>query len=295
MRLRNASKPISADKVVPPTHTEVRPDNRLSRSVPVLRVTGSLRAAVQDEIAVEEPLQIRLAGEDVAVLMRTPGHDDELASGYLYSEGIIRSLDDIEAIRACPTDASMAANVVNVQPRDRQLVRPGEWSRLGEGYSSCGICGTTSIGQVMKRTQPLPEGVVTNYATLYRTVAAVSTAQAAFQDTGGLHAAALFTPRGEMLALREDVGRHNAVDKIIGYALLNGQLPLSCYMMFVTSRASFEVVQKAANAGVTLLAVMSAPSTLAIDLANESGLTLVAFLRTGRFNIYTHSRRLIRK
>lgn len=265
----------------------------LSASYPVVRVVGNLHSTTFDEIAVEEPLQIRLAGEDVAVLMRSPGHDIELVAGYLFSEGIIHSRDDIEDIRTCASETELPSNVVNVLPNDRTLLQPSSWSRLSEGYSSCGICGKSTVDQVIRLVPKLGETTQVTEAALYRLAQQIEDAQAIFHRTGGLHAAALFSTEGDMLTLREDVGRHNAVDKIIGHALLNGDLPLSSCTMAVTSRASFEVVQKAANAGVSILAVMSAPSSLAVQLAQETGMTLVAFLRAGRFNIYSGGHRIV--
>ncbi|MEO6457184.1 MAG: formate dehydrogenase accessory sulfurtransferase FdhD [Chloroflexia bacterium] len=259
----------------------------------MVRVVGNLRSTIYDEIAVEEPLQVRLAGEDVAVLMRSPGHDIELVAGYLFSEGVIHSRDDIEDIRTCASDTELPSNIVNVLLKDRTLLQPSSWSRFSEGYSSCGICGKTTIAQVMRHVPNLEETTQVAEAALYRLAQQIEEAQATFRRTGGLHAAALFSTEGEMLTLREDVGRHNAVDKIIGHALLNGDLPLRSCTMAVTSRASFEVVQKAANAGVSILAVMSAPSSLAVQLAQETGMTLVAFLRAGRFNIYSGSQRIV--
>jgi len=276
------SSPLTKDAVSP-----------LSASYPVVRVIGNFHSTIYDEIAVEEPLQIRLAGEDLAVLMRSPGHDIELVAGYLFSEGIIHSRDDIEDIRTCASETELPSNIVNVHPKDRTLLQPSSWGRLSEGYSSCGICGKSTIAQVMRQIPSLGKTIQVETATLYRLAQQIEYAQATFHQTGGLHAAALFSSEGDMLMLREDVGRHNAVDKIIGHALLNGELPLSSCIMAVTSRASFEVVQKAANAGVSILAVMSAPSSLAMQLAEETGMTLIAFLRAARFNIYSGGHRIV--
>jgi FdhD protein len=257
-----------------------------------LRVDAGARATMDDEVAVEEPLQIRLAGEDVAVLMRTPGHDDELAAGYVYSEGIIQGRRDIEEIAPCVDDNLDQRNVVNILPADRSLLRPLDWGRLSESYSSCGICGKTSIRQVMRTVPAIRSDLRIDHTVLTSLGEKLRSAQSAFHLTGGLHAAALFDAEGNLQVLREDIGRHNAVDKVIGYALFNGDLPLSNRIMAVTSRASFEIVQKAANAGVPVLAVISAPSSLAVDLARECGMTLVAFLRPGRFNIYSRQDRI---
>ena len=289
-RVKRGSPTSQTVEMSSPVEAVVSP---LSASYSVVRVLDKSRSTTYDEIAVEEPLQIRLAGENVAVLMRSPGHDIELVAGYLFSEGIIQSRDDIDDIRTCASDTELPSNIVNFLPKDRTLLQPSSWSRLSEGYSSCGICGKSTVDQVMRLVPKLVDGIQATENTLYKLAQQIEGAQAAFHQTGGFHAAALFSPDGDMLTLREDVGRHNAVDKIVGHALLNGLIPLSSCIMTVTSRASFEVVQKTANAGISILAVMSAPSSLAVQLAQESGMTLVAFLRAGRFNIYSGDHRII--
>ena len=289
-RVKRGSPTFPVAEVNSPTEEVV---STLSASYPIVRVVSNSRSATYDEIAVEEPLQIRLAGEDVAVLMRSPGHDIELVAGYLFSEGIIQSRDDIDDIRTCASETELPSNIVNVLPKNRTLLQPSSWSRLSEGYSSCGICGKSTVNQVMRLMPKLDDAIQVTEPILYKLAHEIESAQATFRQTGGLHAAALFSSGGDLLALREDVGRHNAVDKIIGHALLNGLIPLSSCIMAVTSRASFEVVQKAANAGIAILAVMSAPSSLAVQLAEETGMTLVAFLRAERFNIYSGDHRIV--
>ncbi len=282
----------------------------LSVQTQVLRYTGDKHAWAQDDIAVEEPLQIRLAGEDVAVTMRTPGHDAELAAGFLFTEGIIKGRHHIEAITLCPAqDGYLAQNVINVLPTDRDLLEPGKWGRNFVSSSSCGICGKTSIEDITLKLRsqrlPLTYGKGTRaesaspttplyipHSTFYSLEARLRAAQESFTRTGGLHAAALFTLTGDLIVLREDVGRHNAVDKVIGHALLGQLLPLDRNILVVSSRASFEIVQKALMAGVEVLAVFSAPSSLAVDLARKAGMTLVAFLREGRLNVYAGEERI---
>jgi FdhD protein len=265
----------------------------------VRRFVGSVGETAYDDLAVEEPLQIRLAGEDVAVTMRTPGHDFELAAGFLYTEGIVRGKDHIESIGFCADDTGAPArNIVNVLPTDRGLLEPRDWGRNFYSTSSCGLCGKASIEQIRARqAAPLRvrparhEGMV-SLATLYSLEARLRAAQTVFSRTGGIHAAGLFDAEGTLIALREDVGRHNAVDKLVGYALLNGMLPLDRHILLVSSRASFEIVQKALVAGVAMMAVVSAPSSLAVELAREAGMTLVAFLRQGRLNVYAGEGRI---
>jgi FdhD protein len=267
----------------------------------VLRYGGDSCQWVEDDVAVEEPLQIRLAGEDVAVTMRTPGHDPELAAGFLFTEGIIQGRHHIEAINLCQSpDGSPAENIINVLPTERDLLEPGRWGRSFISSSSCGLCGKTSIEQIRPKSNgkysksgSQPERHKIPVRTFYELEARLHVAQETFTRTGGLHAAALFTLAGELLVLQEDVGRHNAVDKVIGYALLNDLLPLDEHILVVSSRASFEIVQKAHIAGVEILAVFSAPSSLAVDLARQVGMTLVAFLRAGRLNVYAGEGRVI--
>jgi FdhD protein len=266
----------------------------MSATEPVLRYSGSTHEWTYDNVAVEEPLQIRLAGEDVAVAMRTPGHDVELAVGFLYTEGIIASKHHIESIRHCADeDGSPSQNIVNLLPTDHALLDPRRWRRNFYSTSSCGICGKTTISQVTSRTSVTVSAATVSLQTLYALVPRLQAAQAVFTQTGGLHAAGLFDTGGNLLVMREDVGRHNAVDKVVGYALLNDLLPLDNHILLVSSRASFEIVQKAAMSGIAIMAVISAPSSLAVELAREAGMTLVAFLRERRLNVYCGQDRII--
>ncbi len=246
-----------------------------------------------EKLAVEEPLEIRLAGRRFTLTMRTPGHDEELAAGFLFAEGFIndaRELGEIRRVRG--RKGAPEANAIDVilnVPAD------GLRSRLKRNFvmsSSCGVCGKTSIDSIRRRVAPAPDSARVAPATLLALSEKLRAAQRVFAATGGLHGAAIFSLDGAMLAIREDVGRHNAVDKVIGYALTNAMVPLAHHMMMVSGRLSFEIVQKAAAAGLPILAAVSAPSSLAVELAEEIGMTLVGFLRDGSFNIYTRPDRV---
>jgi FdhD protein len=254
-----------------------------------------------DVISVEEPLEIRLAGCSVAVTMRTPGDDFDLALGFLYTEGIIRGGNDVASVAYCPTDGPSTSdagdpasrgNIVNVNPTDPALVDPDRWQRNFFAASSCGICGKASIDAVRQDCPRLVSNTSISHKTLYGLNATMRRAQTTFGHTGGLHAAALFDPEGQLLVLREDVGRHNAVDKVVGDALQRNALPLRERILLVSGRTSFEIVQKALMAGIGILLSVSAPSSLAVDLARSTGMTLVGFLREERFNIYSGPERI---
>jgi FdhD protein len=233
-----------------------------------------------DAVAVEEPLEIRVDGQPLAVTMRTPGHDEELALGFLYGEGLI------DGPRAAGLTEDFAANIVEVAG---PLIRdPGQ--RRFYTTSSCGVCGKGALEEVAVMSAPLLEG-----PEIPRSLAASlpdRLEQPTFEHTGGLHATGLFDSSGALLMTREDVGRHNAMDKVIGRALLDGIVPLSGYVLCVSGRLSFELVQKAAVAGAPILIGVGAPSSLAISLADERGLTLCGFARRGTMNVYTHARRI---
>lgn len=257
----------------------------------VLSWRGGRGEIVTETVAVEEPLEIRLAGCSVAVTMRTPGDDLDLAAGFLFTEGIITGASDIASMSYCPTDdAESAANIVNVNPVDPTLVDPQRWQRNVYTTSSCGICGRASIDAVRQDVPSVHSPLRLEPALLYRLARELTGAQKVFASTGGVHAAALFNLDGRLITVREDVGRHNAVDKIIGDALRRGALPLHDHLLLVSSRASFEIVQKALVAGIPAVAAVSAASSLAVQLARASGITLVGFLRPagndGRFNVY---------
>jgi FdhD protein len=264
---------------------------------PVLRIRGSARTTRPDTVAAEEPLEIRLSGTPLAVTMRTPGDDFDLVHGFLVTEGVIGSADDVLGLRYCDSvdpDGRNTYNVVDVdlaagvEPPDTALDRNFYTS------SSCGVCGKASIEAIRTRTRYDVAGdpVRVGLATLLALPDRLRAAQQVFDKTGGLHAAGLFTAEGEMVALREDVGRHNAVDKVVGDAVRRGRLPLAGHVLVVSGRASFELTQKAAMAGIPVLAAVSAPSSLAVELAADVGITLVGFLRGDGCNVYTCRERL---
>jgi FdhD protein len=252
----------------------------------VMRVDAGRVVERPDTLAVEEPLEMRVAGRAVSVTMRTPGHDLDLALGFLLTEGVVATPDDVVEAIAC------GDNVVDVTTTDAAADRAVE--RRFYTSSSCGLCGKESIDAV--RTS-LPYDVsadplLVDAVALTTLPGRLRDAQRVFDRTGGLHAAGLFTGAGELLCLREDVGRHNAVDKVVGWALQQRRLPLAGCVLQVSGRASFELVQKAAMAGSPMLAAVSAPSSLAVALAEEAGLTLVGFLRGESFNVYARADRI---
>ncbi len=234
----------------------------------------------EDEVAVEDPLEIRVEGEPLAVTMRTPGHDEELALGFLYTEGLI------DGSREAGLTEDLAANTVEVAG---PLIRDPSRRRFYT-TSSCGVCGKGAIEEVLVASRALPEGPVVARSLLAKLPQRLD--QPGFARTGGLHATGLFDADGELLHSREDVGRHNAMDKVVGRALLDGDVPLGERMLCVSGRLSFELVQKAAVAGAPILVGVGAPSSLAITLADERGITLCGFARGERVNVYTHPHRV---
>jgi FdhD protein len=255
---------------------------------------GASRERIE-KLAVEEPLEIRLGGRRFTLTMRTPGSDEELAAGFLFAEGFIndaRELGEIRRVRGRKgAPEPNAIDVILNVPAD------GLRTRLKRNVvmsSSCGVCGKTSIDSIRRRVSPPSDSARVAPSTLLALAAKLREGQRVFAATGGLHGAALFDLDGTMLAIREDVGRHNAVDKLVGYALSNEMPPLARHIMMVSGRLSFEIVQKAAAAGVPILAAVSAPSSLAVELAEEIGTTLIGFLRDGSFNIYSRPDRIAR-
>ena len=266
------------------------------RSVELTQVTewseGNIHS-VQDSLAAEEPLEIRIDGSPLTVTMRTPGHDLELAAGFLLTEGIIDSRDQLAGIRALTSDALVRSNVVEVQLVS-QSSRTEDHRRNFVAGSGCGICGKASIESVRRRGMCRPKpGFRVNPEALCRLPEILRAEQAVFDRTGGLHAAALFDAQGNLVVLREDIGRHNAVDKLIGWSLLHARLPLDDSVLLVSGRGGFEIIQKAIAAGVPIVVCVSAPSALAVKLAREFGLTLIGFLRGQRFVIYSGSSRCL--
>ncbi len=250
-----------------------------------------------ETLVVEEPLEIRVDGAAVTVTMRTPGSDIELAQGFLLTEGVIGGRDDVHSIRYCAGRGDDGANTYNVL--DVMLAtgvpKPDlDVTRNFYTTSSCGVCGKASLDAVrlVSRFTPGADPAAVAASTLKAMPNQLRSAQKVFESTGGLHAAALFGVDGEMLVVREDIGRHNAVDKVIGWALEHQRIPLEASVLLVSGRASFELTQKAVMAGIPVLAAVSAPSSLAVSLAEESGLTLVAFLREDSMNIYTRADRI---
>ncbi|MEO7412603.1 MAG: formate dehydrogenase accessory sulfurtransferase FdhD [Opitutaceae bacterium] len=240
-----------------------------------------------DFVAVEEPLEIRVNGRPFAVVMRTPGHDLELSAGYLLSEGILTQRGQIVRIGPCLARApGEADNVVAVELTDFDARKLRTLARTSTMGSSCGTCGKTSIEQVHQNFPPLTPQATVTAALIQALPARLAQHQNVFHATGGLHGAALFRDDGALVKVREDVGRHNAVDKLLGWALLNGAMPLAGHGLFVSGRISFEIVQKALAARIGLVAGISAPTSLAVDFARASGQTLVGFVRDGRANVY---------
>jgi FdhD protein len=267
---------------------------RVTTRRPVTRIAGHSTSRRPDTLVVEEPLQLLLGGRPLVVTMRTPGADLDLVRGFLLAEGIIGGRNDIVAARYCAGTGEDGANTYNVI--DVALADP---TRAPEGRnflssSACGVCGKTSLEQVRatSRFALAPLGLQVDTATLAGMVASLRARQRVFDATGGVHAAGLFTADGEPLVVREDVGRHNAVDKVLGWAVEQDLLPLSRAVLIVSGRASFELVQKAVMAGVPVLGAVSAPSSLAVDLAREAGLTLVGFLRGCSLNVYAGEQRV---
>ena len=279
------------------TDEAVPPPTRHVTTTRIIAVRGDALEVRADRVVGEEPLEIRAAGPRqepvaVAVTMRTPGYEDELAVGFLRTEGLI---EGPEVVRVETGDPG-ALN----QPDDTAIVwlsKAFDASNVAERHfvatASCGICGKASLDEVEMRTEPIPAGVpVVTRSTLLALPDALRGAQQAFDETGGLHAAGLFSPTGELRVLREDVGRHNALDKAIGAEVLGGRLPLNDTILMVSGRVSFEIVQKAAVAGIPIICAVSAPSDLAISAAERLGVTLVGFLRGDGFNVYTHDDRI---
>jgi FdhD protein len=273
-------------------------------SITQIRLQRYNEASVMDDVdllAVEEPMEIRLGfgpeGEreqrSLAITMRTPGHDFELALGFAFSENIIRSMDDVIHVVYChDAGRQQGDNIVRIE------LKPGctpDWQKLQRHVyttSSCGVCGKTSIESVQKHCSKLEDSYTIPAQRISNLHQEMQAAQPVFAHTGGLHASALFNSAGDLKLLREDVGRHNALDKVVGAMLLQHQLPLSDYLLLVSGRASFELVQKAAMAGIPMVVAVGAPSSLAVQLARECNMTLVGFARNHKFNVYSGGHRI---
>ena len=264
----------------------------------MLRIRGPQHSTRPDTVASEEPLEIRLAGTPLAVTMRTPGDDFDLVHGFLATEGVIASADDVAGLRYCNSVDDEGRNTYNVVDVDLAPGVHAPDTALDRNFyttSSCGVCGKASIDAIRTRTTVDigADGLRLPLATLLALPDRLRAAQQVFDRTGGLHAAGLFTVDGELVALREDVGRHNAVDKVVGDAVRGGRLPLAGHVLMVSGRSSFELTQKAAMAGIPVLAAVSAPSSLAVELAAELGITLIGFLRGDGCNVYSRTERVV--
>lgn len=263
----------------------------MHEQVSIERWRGGRCEQVEDVVAVEEPIEIRVRGKAVSVTMRTPGHDDELAAGFLISEGVIGSPADVARIDPCVRAAG--GNIINVFLRPTVEVDLKKLTRHVFASSSCGVCGKASIDAVHGHFDPV-RCEVRIAAKLFRGLpAAMRRGQQVFERTGGLHAAAVFDEHGELVVLREDVGRHNAVDKVLGQALLRGRWPLERHILLISGRASFEIMQKALAGRLPIVCAVGAPSSLAVGFARDSGQTLIGFLGEGQMNVYSEGQRVV--
>ena len=247
----------------------------------------------RDDLTIEEPLEIRIGHKTIATTMRTPGHDEELAAGFLVSEGILRRRDQVDGF-SHPDEARNRENIITVHLANGVKVKFASAKRFGTISSSCGICGKQSIAAIRQNFPPivLAKDVRIDIETLLSLPLLLRKLQGEFARTGGIHAAGIFDRSGQPRVVREDIGRHNAVDKAIGRAFLEGQFPLHRHILLVSGRASFEIMQKALAAGIPIVASVSAPSTLATEFARESNQTLIGFLRPPSFNVYSHIERV---
>jgi FdhD protein len=267
------------------------PGRERMQRIAVVRVgDGPARETSSDDVAVEAALEVRVNGEPFAVTMRTPGADRELAAGFLFAEGIVTATADIVAVHVDPSGD--VVDVVLTPDRSADVAGQRDARRQVTTTSACGMCGRPDLAATRLTAPRVTAARIVDADAVRALPARVAPRQETFAATGGLHAAALCTLAGDVVDTAEDVGRHNAVDKIIGRRLLAGALPLSDALLFVSGRTSFEILQKAWLAGVPVVAAVSAPSSLAIDLAEEAGITLIGFVRSGRFNIYTHPARI---
>lgn len=270
----------------------------------VVRWNLSEYSQMEDELVVEEPLEIRVGEQSLIVVMRTPGHDFELAAGFLFTENLIKSETDIEIIAYCEddnthnknkynsADISSFQNIVKVHLRDELVLEEAGWQRNFHANASCGLCGKMTIESVKHQIEPLEVECRLHQNVCYQLNAQLLAAQSVFEKTGGLHAAGLFNKKGQLLIIREDIGRHNAVDKVIGHALLSDMVPLDNHVLMVSGRASFEIIQKALFARIPIVIAVSAASTLAVDLAEEGNITLIGFMRENRMVVYSHPERI---
>jgi FdhD protein len=286
------------------TELKTKPFRRV-REIPMRRWNADGEFGDNDFVAAEEPLEIRVEGKSIAVVMRTPGDDRELAAGFLVTEGLVRNADDLAEIRHrphCWTGGQTSregfelgkgdGNVIEVRLKNPESLDLQKLTRHVFTSSSCGICSKASIEAVRQQFPAVESDCEVEPRVILNLPEELVAAQETFKRTGGLHACALFDLRGQLLVLREDVGRHNALDKVVGWALLEGHLPLSEHILLLSGRTSFEMMQKALAAGVPIVAAISAPSSLAVEFARDSNQTLIGFLRGERMNIYAGADRV---
>ena len=271
---------------------------------PIIQVTPAKREEREDSLAVEEPMEIRIVfgpterrtRRSLSITMRTPDHDFELAAGFLFTEGIVHSSEQILGFKFCGTipEGRQCPNIVRVELDSQLDVQMKKLQRHFYTTSSCGICGKASLeATISSGITPVNSPLTVKFATIYQLSDRLREAQSVFQQTGGIHAAGLFNRSGELIMQREDVGRHNALDKLVGNQLLEGHIPLDQHILVLSGRASFELVQKAAAAQFPVMVAVGAPSSLALELAAEFGITLIGFASQQRFNIYTNPHRLV--
>jgi FdhD protein len=275
------------------------PDLEVPRGVPsvchrVVKVRETGVSECQDHLAVEEPLEIRLAGINLTVTMRTPGEDEELVAGFLFSEGVISGADDLDVIARYrgPDGDPDDGNVMNVLLKGDTRVAKDRLRRNFVASSSCGLCGRATIEAIRASLPPVRSDLAISVERLNRLAAAMHDAQPTFEKTGGLHAAGLFDADGQLVVLREDIGRHNAVDKVIGHRVLARAVPLDRHILMVSGRVSFEIMQKALTARIPVIAAVSAPSSMAVQMALAADMTLIGFVRNGGFNLYSGAHRV---
>jgi FdhD protein len=277
----------------------LEPDLEVPRGVPavrhrVVKVRDHAASECLDYLAVEEPLEIRLGGINLSVTMRTPGDDEELVAGFLFSEGIIASADDIDVIARYrgPDGDPDDGNVMNVLLKGDMRVAKDRLRRNFVASSSCGLCGKATIDAIRATLPPVQSDIVISVDRLNRLGAVMHDAQSTFEKTGGLHAAGLFDADARMIVLREDIGRHNAVDKVIGHRVLARCMPLDRQVLMVSGRVSFEILQKALTARIPVIVAVSAPSSMAVQMALAADMTLIGFARNGGFNLYAGAHRV---
>ena len=269
-------------------------DIRVANTKVMRWANGGLDNETEDWVAREEPLEIRVKGESIAVTMRTPGHDEELAIGFLLAEGVITNSSDVLEIAYCQQgEASLHKNILNVFLSPEVEINLDRLKRNVYASSSCGLCGKASIESLQNIFEPLNKiETVISIDKILTLAQKLRAKQSTFDKTGGLHAAGIFDRNGELLVLREDIGRHNAGDKILGHLFLKNRMPLEDCVLMVSGRASFEIIQKSLAGRVGIICAVSAPSSLAVDMAKESGQTLIGFLRERKFNVYSHKERI---